>query len=106
MATLASRINDLVVAIGADIKSLAASIAGKEDTLPTGSTSQYFRGDKSLATLNAGAVGLSNVNNTADSAKPVSTAQASAIALKQNVINVGTTAPGSPQVNQLWLDTN
>lgn len=58
------------------------ALDSKENSLPAGTTSQYFRGNKTLATLNASAVGLGNVNNTADSAKPVSTAQASALALK------------------------
>lgn len=49
------------------------ALAGKENSLPTGTTSQYFRGDKSLATLNKTAVGLANVDNTADIDKPVST---------------------------------
>lgn len=35
----------------ADIAANAAALAGKEPTLSTGSTSQYFRGDKSLATF-------------------------------------------------------
>lgn len=58
------------------------ALASKENSLPTGTTAQYFRGNKTLATLNASAVGLGNVDNTADSAKPVSTAQATALALK------------------------
>lgn len=58
------------------------ALGSKENSLPTGTTAQYFRGNKTLATLNASAVGLGNVNNTADSAKPVSTAQATALALK------------------------
>lgn len=58
------------------------ALGSKENSLPTGTTAQYFRGNKTLATLNASAVGLGNVDNTADSAKPVSTAQATALALK------------------------
>lgn len=54
--------------------------ATKENTLPTGTAAQYFKGDKTLGTLDAAAVGLGNVNNTSDASKPVSTAQATAIA--------------------------
>ncbi|QFG09315.1 hypothetical protein SEA_DJUNGELSKOG_20 [Arthrobacter phage Djungelskog] len=49
--------------------------------IAAGTTAQYYRGDKTWQTLNASAVGLGSVNNTADSAKPVSTAQQTAIDL-------------------------
>ena len=39
-------------------------ISGKEPTITAGTTSQYWRGDKSWQTLNKTAVGLSNVPNT------------------------------------------
>lgn len=42
-----------------------ASEAGLEPTISAGTTSQYWRGDKSWQTLNKSAVGLSNVENTA-----------------------------------------
>lgn len=48
----------------------------------TGSTNQYVRGDGSLATMNATAVGLGNVNNTSDAAKPISTATQTALNAK------------------------
>lgn len=41
---------------------------------PTGSSSQYLRGDGVPAAMNAAAVGLGNVNNTSDANKPISTA--------------------------------
>jgi len=41
----------------------ATTISGKEPTIAPGSTSQYWRGDKSWQTLNATAVGLGNVTN-------------------------------------------
>lgn len=63
----------------------AAAIALKENAITAGTTAQYFRGDKTMQTLNAAAVGLANVNNTADSAKPVSTAQQAALDLKANL---------------------
>lgn len=55
------------------------ALDAKEPTIPTGTTSQYIRGDKSLATLDKTAVGLSNIDNTSDTNKPVSTAQQTAI---------------------------
>ena len=80
----------------------------KEPAITAGSTSQYWRGDKSWQTLpttlpasdvyswakqatkpsyTKSDVGLSNVDNTADTAKPVSTAQQSALDLKANSLN-------------------
>lgn len=44
-------------------------LAGKEGTIAAGTTSQYFRGDKTWQTLNKAAVGLSNVDNTSDATK-------------------------------------
>ncbi|PQZ50597.1 hypothetical protein CQ052_15275 [Ochrobactrum sp. MYb15] len=47
--------------------------------LATGTNAQYVRGDGTLQTLNAAAVGLGNVNNTSDADKPVSTATQTAL---------------------------
>jgi hypothetical protein len=52
--------------------------AEKESVLAAGATNQYYRGDKSWQILDKTAVGLPNVNNTPDSEKPVSAAQAQA----------------------------
>ncbi|AWN03912.1 hypothetical protein PBI_PEREGRIN_72 [Rhodococcus phage Peregrin] len=60
----------------------AAALAAKEPTIATGTTAQYYRGDKTWATLNKAAVGLSNVDNTSDAAKPISTATQNALNLK------------------------
>lgn len=56
----------------------------KENFIIAGATSQYFRGDKTFQTLDKTAVGLSNVDNTSDLNKPVSTVQQTAIDLKVN----------------------
>jgi hypothetical protein len=61
------------------------ALNAKEPTITAGTTAQYYRGDKTMQTLNSAAVGLANVNNTADSAKPVSTAQQAALDLKANL---------------------
>lgn len=63
-----------------------SALDGKEPTITAGTTSQYYRGDKTFQTLDKAAVGLGNVDNTSDVNKPVSTAQAAAIALKQDTL--------------------
>jgi hypothetical protein len=47
------------------------ALNAKQNTITTGITAQYFRGDLSLATLDKAAVGLGNVDNTSDIDKPV-----------------------------------
>jgi hypothetical protein len=66
------------------------ALDAKEPTITAGTTSQYYRGDKTFQTLDKSAVGLGNVDNTSDANKPVSTAQATAIALKQDTLVSGT----------------
>jgi hypothetical protein len=66
------------------------ALNAKEPTITAGTTSQYYRGDKTFQTLDKSAVGLSNVDNTSDANKPVSTAQATAIAAKQDTLVSGT----------------
>jgi len=44
-------------------------LASKEALITAGSTTEYYRGDKSFQTLNKAAVGLSDVDNTSDAAK-------------------------------------
>lgn len=53
-------------------------IAPKFNT-PTGTTAQYIRGNGSVANFNAAAIGLGNVNDTPDNAKPVSAPQQEAL---------------------------
>jgi hypothetical protein len=67
-----------------------SALDGKEPTITAGTTSQYYRGDKTFQTLDKAAVGLGNVDNTSDANKPVSTAQATAIAAKQDTLVSGT----------------
>ena len=54
-------------------------LANKENTITTGTTSQYWRGDKTWQALNKAAVGLSNADNTSDANKPISTATQAAL---------------------------
>jgi hypothetical protein len=44
-------------------------LATKESTIAAGTTSQYFRGDKTWQTLDKATVGLSDADNTSDAAK-------------------------------------
>ena len=68
---LASTISDFNTAADARV---VAGITGKENTITAGTTSQYWRGDKSFQTLDKTAVGLANVDNTSDANKPISIA--------------------------------
>jgi hypothetical protein len=74
---------------------------GKENAITSGTTAQYWRGDKSFQTLDKSAVGLGNVDNTSDANKPVSTAQQTAIDAKvENNLTASTTvAPSKTAVN-------
>jgi hypothetical protein len=66
------------------------ALNGKENTITAGTTSQYYRGDKTFQTLDKAAVGLGNVDNTSDLNKPISTATQTALNAKQNTITTGT----------------
>lgn len=65
-----------------DVTGLDAALAGKEPTISAGTTAQYWRGNKTWQALNKSAVGLSNVDNTSDANKPISTATQSALNAK------------------------
>jgi hypothetical protein len=67
------------------------ALANKENTINAGTTSQYYRGDKTWQTLDKTAVGLANVDNTTDATKPISAATQTALALKEDAINKSTT---------------
>jgi hypothetical protein len=71
------------------VTNLTTSLSGKEPTITAGTTGQYYRGDKTFQTLDKTAVGLSNVDNTSDASKPVSTATQTALDLKENTSNKG-----------------
>jgi hypothetical protein len=68
------------------------ALNAKENTIVAGSTSQYYRGDKTWQVLDKVAVGLTNVDNTSDVNKPVSSATQTALNLKENSVTPGTTA--------------
>jgi hypothetical protein len=54
-------------------------ITDKEPLITAGSTNQYWRGDKTWQVISKSTVGLSNVDNTSDLDKPISTASQAAI---------------------------
>lgn len=60
-------------------------LAGKEPTITATISTDYYRGDKTFQALNKAAVGLSNVDNTSDASKPVSTATQTALNLKADI---------------------
>lgn len=63
---------------------LQTALNAKEPSILSGTTAQYWRGDKSWQTLDKTAVGLENVDNTSDANKPVSTATQTALNAKAN----------------------
>jgi hypothetical protein len=72
--------------LGGVTSDIQTQLNGKEATITAGTTGQYYRGDKSFQTLDKAAVGLSNVDNTSDANKPISTATQTALDGKQATI--------------------
>ncbi|BEG98101.1 hypothetical protein [Bacteroides sedimenti] len=72
---------------------------GGEPSIAAGTTSQYFRGDKTWQTLNKAAVGLSNVDNTSDLNKPVSDATALELGKKLNLSGGAISGNLTPNAN-------
>ena len=71
-----------IVGTLADQTDLQAALDAKEDVITAGTTSEYWRGDKTFQTLDKTAVGLGNVDNTSDLNKPISTATQTALDAK------------------------
>jgi len=82
-----------------------SALDGKEPTVNAGVAGQYYRGDKTWATLNKAAVGLSNVDNTADSAKPISSATQTALNGKEPTLT-GTTSADYYRGDKTWATLN
>lgn len=68
------------------VNAVVNGLSTKENTITAGTTGQYYRGDKSFQTLDKTAVGLSNIDNTSDINKPISSATQTALNAKQNTI--------------------
>jgi hypothetical protein len=90
---LAASKQDTLVS-GTNIKTInSTSLLGSgnvavEPTITATTSADYYRGDKTFATLNKAAVGLGNVDNTSDANKPVSTATQTALDAKTNKLIV------------------
>jgi uncharacterized protein (TIGR02145 family) len=91
------------------------ALNGKENTISSGTTGQYYRGDKTFQTLDKSVVGLGNVDNTSDANKPISTATQTALNLKVNIADTASmlsrylrkldTASLSNRINNAGLPT-
>lgn len=68
--------------VGGVTSAIQTQLDGKEPTITGTTSADYYRGDKTFQPLNKSAVGLSNVDNTSDANKPVSTATQTALDLK------------------------
>jgi hypothetical protein len=90
---LAASKQDTLVS-GTNIKTInSTSLLGSgnvavEPPITATTSADYYRGDKTFATLNKAAVGLGNVDNTSDANKPVSTATQTALDAKTNKLVV------------------
>jgi hypothetical protein len=90
---LAASKQDTLVS-GTNIKTInSTSLLGSgnvavEPTITATTSADYYRGDKTFATLNKTAVALGNVDNTSDANKPVSTATQTALDAKTNKLIV------------------
>ncbi len=94
-------LNELAAAINDDANfatTITTALSGKEPTITSGTTSQYWRGDKSWQTLDKSAVGLSNVENTA----------LSTWAGSSNITTLGTISSGTWQgssISSTYIDS-
>lgn len=73
---------------------IAQALAGKENLIAQGTTSQFFRGDKTFVAITAADVGLGNVDNTSDVNKPVSVPQQQALDNKADVSTLSSNLTG------------
>ncbi len=81
-------------------------LSGKENTIAAGTTAQYFRGDKTWQTLDKTAVSLSNIDNTSDLNKPISTATQTALNQKIDSANAILTSGDQVKTGTLSMIRN
>jgi len=74
LAPLSITDSDVSAISESKVTNLTADLASKEPVISAGTVGQYYRGDKTWQTLDKSAVGLGNVDNTADASKVVSSA--------------------------------
>lgn len=79
--------SDIPTLSQAKVTNLTTDLSGKEPSITAGTTGQYWRGDKSWQTLDKSAVSLSNVDNTSDANKPISSATQTALNAKYDASN-------------------
>jgi hypothetical protein len=103
-ANLKNRANHTGTQAIATVTGLQTALDGKEPIITAGTTSQYYRGDKTFQTLDKTAVGLGNVDNTTDLLKPISTANQTALNLKANLASPALT--GTPTAPTATAGTN
>lgn len=63
---------------------------GKQNNIVATTTADYYRGDKTFQPLTKSTIGLSNVDNTSDLNKPISSATQTALNLKNDLITSST----------------
>jgi hypothetical protein len=78
--------------IGGLTSDAQTQLNSKEATITATTSADYYRGDKTFQTLNKAAVGLSNVDNTSDANKPISSATQTALNAKEATITATTSA--------------
>lgn len=105
-------LEDLTGPLPGQINSLSSALNTKEPTITAGAAGTYWAGDKTFKALDKAAVGLSNVNNTSDANKPVSTAQADELAKKVDTLGLAAAGgsalvgrPGSGTLQDLFTST-
>jgi len=91
--------SDSITIAQSQVTGLDTALGGKEPTISAGTTSQYWRGDKSWQTLDKSTIGLSNVEDTA----------LSTWAGSSNITNLGTISSGTWQgsvIGSSYIDTS
>ncbi len=78
---------------------VTTAVGAKENSITAGTTSQYWRGDKSWQTLDKSAVGLGNVDNTSDSTKNSATATLTNKRITPRVTSTGSSATPTPNAD-------
>jgi hypothetical protein len=94
------------------VTNLTSDLSGKEPTITAGTTSQYYRGDKTFQTLDKTAVGLGNVDNVSVTGagmgvvvhgSTAGTARPSGFAV---ITWIGTVSPTNATNNDIWIDNS
>lgn len=68
---------------------LSTALSGKQDMILATTIDQYYRGDKTWQTLDKSSIGLTQVDNTSDIDKEISTLTHAALAEKQDSLGTG-----------------